>query len=68
MATLARARRALRSAGFHAVEIRDRQIGISSWRSENIQAMEGTLNPLIVIDRAARAGISSTTGVNWWSC
>jgi phosphoethanolamine N-methyltransferase len=48
MATLAESAEALRSAGFHAVEIRDRHDWYLELAQRELEAMEGTLNPLIV--------------------
>jgi hypothetical protein len=48
MATLADSAEALRSAGFSAVEIRDRHGWYLDLAQRELTAMEGHLNPLIV--------------------
>ncbi len=48
MATLAESATALRTAGFEAVEIRDRHDWYMDLAQRELQAMEGQLNPVIV--------------------
>lgn len=48
MATLAESAAALRTAGFEAVEIRDRHDWYLDLAQRELQAMEGALNPVIV--------------------
>jgi ubiquinone/menaquinone biosynthesis C-methylase UbiE len=48
MATLAESAEALRSAGFNAVEIRDRHAWYLDLAQRELEAMEGSLHPVIV--------------------
>ena len=48
MATLAESAAALRAAGFHAVEIRDRHDWYLNLARRELEAMQGPLNPVIV--------------------